>query len=149
MASINEWYGAYNIIYKWFENEYGHDDLKKYWRHIARCCYKDLAIDFKVKGLEFIKDYFEWIFQNDGGRARGTISKDIVMVEILESPDYKWMNFYDNPNFKTVPYYFEHYEVIFGEIAKMADLEFKMIENRTDGKCKWEFRCKKEEAYKI
>jgi hypothetical protein len=78
----------------------------------------------------------------DGGFVKATASRDEVIVEVLVSPDIKWMQTFDNPYFKTIPYYFDHYEVIFREISNMAGIEFEMIEKRQDGKCKWAFRSK-------
>ena len=142
MAAIKEWFGLYNIMYDWFEKKYGYQELEEYWSYIARSCYADLAVKFREKGPEYIRDYYESIFLADGGKAKGVVHGNEVVVEVLESPDIKWMQAFDNPNFKTVPYYFNHYEVIFREIAKMAGIEFDMLENREDGKCRWAFRNK-------
>jgi hypothetical protein len=139
MAAIKEWFGLYNIMYDWFEKNYGYQELEEYWRFVARTCYTKLAAEFKEKGPGYVKDYYEMIFAEDGGKAVGTVCKDEVTIEVLESPDIKWMKAFDNPAFKPVPYYFNHYEVIFGEIAQMAGLDFKMLSIRKNGKCKWTF----------
>jgi len=117
MAAIKEWFGLYNIIYDWFEKNYGYQKLEEYWKYIARSCYSSLAAEFRDKGPEYVRDYFETIFEKDGGQAIGTVRKGRVTVEVLESPDVRWLKAFDNPAFKIVPYYFNHYEVIFGEIA--------------------------------
>lgn len=142
MAAIREWFGLYNIIYDWFERNCGYPELEEYWRNIARNCYADLAVRFREKGPDYVKEYFEGIFQEDGGQAASVVGGDDVTIEVLESPDVKWMQAFDNPHFKTVPYYFNHYEIIFGEIARMAGLEFEMLKKGEDGLCKWRF-CRK------
>ena len=31
MAAIREWYSGYSIIYNWFEDNYGKQELEDYW----------------------------------------------------------------------------------------------------------------------
>lgn len=139
MAAIKEWFGLYNIMYDWIEKRFGYNELEGYWKFIAISCYADLAKKFKEKGPDYISDYFKNYFLSDEGKVKVTVDKGAIVMEVIESPDIKWMQAFDNPNFKTVPYYFNHYEVIFGEIAKMAGIEFEMLEKRDNGKCKWVF----------
>ena len=139
MAAINEWFGLYNIIYSFVEQNYGYGELTEYWKNTAKTVYAKLAEDFKKQGLPYIKTYFEETFAKDEGSASGSIDADGVTISITESPDVKWTQAYEYDSFKLKPWYFDHYKYIYGQVAEMAGMDFEMIAQPPDGKCVFRF----------
>jgi hypothetical protein len=139
MAAIREWYSGYSIIYNWFEDHYGEQELYKYWKYIAKEIYSDLAEEFKTKGLPFIRDYFKEIIEEDLGSVTFEQDANSLTVDVIEMPDHIWQKEYLEIGGMPRDNYYRSYEVIYGEVAKMAGLEFELLRFDTEGKLKFKF----------
>lgn len=139
MAPIREWYGGYTILYNWFEDRYGYEELQKYWKYIADEIYTELGEKFKEGGLLYIRDYFRDIIEEDEGSVEFKLSDDSLIVDIIECPDNKWQKFYDAGYSIGRENYYRSYEVIYSETAKKAGFEFKVLRYDPTGKLKFEF----------
>lgn len=145
MAAIREWYGGYAIIYRWFEDNFGEEGLEEYWHYIAKEVYAPLAEKFRTGGLASIAAYFPEIILEDEGSVCVTANKDSVTVEILECPDYIWQTYYDQGYSMPRDNYYRSYEIIYGDVAKMAGYGFEMLKFDTQGRLKFRFT-KEQEA---
>ncbi len=145
MAAIREWYGGYSMIYRWFEDNFGEEALEEYWHYIAREVYTPLADKFREGGPAYIAAYFPEIILEDEGKLIVESDKDSVTVEILECPDYIWQTYYDQGFSMPRDNYYRSYEVIYGDVAKMAGYDFEMLKFDTQGRLKFRFT-RKEEA---
>lgn len=139
MSAIREWYGLYNIMYNWIEENYGYKDLEDYWKYVADEVYSDLAESFKEKGLTYIRDYFKKIIEVDEGVVNFDLIEDKIVVDIIESPDYKWQKFFYNSKFLPGPNYFKSYDVIYGEVAKKAGFRYELLRYDPCGNLKFSF----------
>lgn len=139
MAPIREWYGGYSIIYRWFEDKFGYEELENYWHYVAKEVYTELAEKFKNGGTSCIADYFKEIIEEDEGTAEITVSDDSVTVDIKECPDYIWQTYYDQGFSMPRDNYYKSYEIIYGDVAKMSGYDFEMLRFDTTGKLKFRF----------
>jgi hypothetical protein len=142
MAAIKEWFGLYSIIYSWIEKNYGYAELTKYWENTASEIYPGLARDFREKGPEYIKEYFETIFAADGGAAAGTVDGAGVTIRVTDSPDKKWAEAFGYPSYALKPWYFDRYRYVYGTVAEMAGLRCDMLDCPEDGRCTFRFSIK-------
>ncbi len=140
MAAIREWYGGYSIIYRWFEDNFGYEGLVRYWHHIAEHVYADLADKFRQGGLPYIAGYFREIIEEDEGSVDIALNEDSVTIDILECPDHIWQKHYDQGFSMPRENYYRSYEVIYGDVAKMAGLGFELLRYDKDGKLKFAFK---------
>jgi hypothetical protein len=139
MAPIKEWFGTNNVIYRWFLEKYGEEGLELYWKYIAGTCFEETVAQFRKEGLSGIDDYFRFIFNRDGGAVKSTLAEDCLLFEVLQCPDYTFMDGSDNPNFKPIRDYCGHHRVINKILAEKAGFDFKMAECDGAGHCKWIF----------
>ena len=91
MAPIKEWFGAYNVIYNWFERNYGYSALEEYWKYIAQNCFEEVVEKFKNGGLNAIKDYYEHTFGLDEGECGTCLENGSLTIEVVKCPDYEFM----------------------------------------------------------
>lgn len=139
MAAIREWYGGYSIIYRWFEDNFGYEGLVKYWHYIAKEVYSDLADKFREGGLPCVAEYFREIIEEDEGRAEIALTENSVTVDIQECPDHIWQKHYDQGYSMPRENYYRSYETIYGDVARMAGMGFKLLRYDTEGRLKFEF----------
>ena len=142
MAAIREWYGGYNIIYNWFEKNYGYDALQEYWHYLAKEVYQPLLTETFEKGPEAIAKYFHEIIEEDEGTVETEVTGNSVTVEIKECPDYIWQHYFSDMPFGIADsneHYYRSYEVIYGDIAEMTGYQFEMLQFSTVGKLKFSF----------
>lgn len=139
MAAIREWYGGYAIIYRWFEDHFGYEGLEKYWHYIAREVYSELADKFREGGLPYVANYFKEIIEEDEGKAEITLGEHNVTVDIEECPDHIWQKHYDQGYSMPRENYYRSYEVIYGDVAKMAGMGFRLLRYDPEGRLKFEF----------
>ncbi len=145
MAPIKEWFGVYNVIYKWFEKNYGCEALEEYWRYIANTCFNNVIDKFKNEGLPGIKDYYEKTFKQDDGECITNLSNGKLTIEVVKCPDYDFLKSSPNPNFVPIANYCKHHDVINQILAEKSGCTFRMEECDNNGKCKWVFEKKKED----
>ena len=146
MAAIREWYSGYSIIYNWFEDRYGNQALEDYWHFIAKEVYSDLAEAFQKGGLPYIRGYFQEIIEEDDGKVRFDQTENSLTVEILECPDYIWQKAYLEIGGMPRENYYRSYETIYGDVAKMAGMDFELLRYDRDGRLKFKFTEKEAEA---
>ena len=139
MAAIREWYSGYSIIYNWFEDRYGAEALEEYWHYIAKEVYADLADQFRQGGLPYIRSYFQEIIEEDQGKVRFEEEGGSLTVEILECPDYIWQKAYLEIGGMPRENYYRSYETIYGDVAKMAGMDFALLKYDKDGRLKFRF----------
>ena len=139
MAAIREWYSGYSIIYNWFEDNYGKQELEDYWHYIAKEVYADLAEKFKQGGLPYIRDYFKEIIEEDEGKVRFEEGENSLIVEVLEMPDHIWQEKYLEIGGMPRENYYRSYETIYGDVAKMAGIGFELLKYDPDGKLTFKF----------
>lgn len=140
MSAIKEWYGAYNVIFNWFKENYGKKALEEYWKFIANSCYDETIEKFKNEGLDGIKEYFEDIFDKDGGKYNSNLKDNKLVFEVVDCPAYSFMKNSDNPYFEPIEEYCEHHQVINSILAKKSGHKFEMVECDNNGHCKWVFK---------
>lgn len=140
MSAIQEWYGAYNVIFNWFKENYGKDDLVEYWKFIANSCYGETIEKFRNEGLEGIEEYFSEIFDKDGGTYKTKLEENKLVFEVLKCPAYNFMKNSDNPHFEPIAEYCEHHQVINSILAEKSGFKFEIAECNNDGYCKWVFK---------
>ena len=95
MAAIREWYGGYAIIYRWFEDRFGYEELENYWHFVAKEVYGDLAGEFRKRGPSYICTYFTDIITTDEGKLTVEADEKSATIEIHACPDYIWQKYYD------------------------------------------------------
>lgn len=139
MAPIREWYGGYSIIYRWFEDRFGYEELENYWHYVAKEVYAELAEKFKSGGVNYIAEYFREIIEEDEGKAEITVEGGSVTIDIQECPDYIWQTYYDQGFSMPRDNYYKSYEIIYGDVAKMSGYDFEMLRFDTTGKLKFRF----------
>lgn len=139
MAAIREWYSGYSIIYNWFEDNYGKQELEDYWHYIAKEVYAGLAEKFKQGGLPYIRDYFKEIIEEDEGKVRFEEGENSLIVEVLEMPDHIWQEKYLEIGGMPRENYYRSYETIYGDVAKMAGIGFELLKYDPDGKLMFKF----------
>lgn len=139
MAAIREWYGGYSILYRWFEDHFGYEGLEKYWHYIAKEVYADLAEKFRQGGFAYIAEYFREIINEDEGKVDIVLGEDEVIIDILECPDYIWQRYYDQGYSMPRENYYRSYEVIYGDVAEMAGMRFRLMRYDKDGRLKFSF----------
>ena len=139
MAAIREWYSGYSIIYNWFEDNYGKQALEEYWHYIAKAVYTGLAKQFREGGLPYIRDYFREIIEEDEGKVRFEEDGNKLTVEVLEMPDHIWQKEYLEIGGMPRENYSRSYEVIYGDVAAMAELGFELLKYDADGRLKFQF----------
>lgn len=139
MAPIKEWFGLYNVAFKWIEEKYGYDELVKYWRFIAESCYAETVEIFKSEGLQGIRNYFEKTFELDDGKILSSINGNSLEIEVTVCPDYAFFDLTDNPYFKPENKYCEHHRIINEYLAEKSGYAFEMPFCDCKGKCKWKF----------
>ena len=118
MAAIREWYGGYSMIYRWFEDKFGYEELVKYWHFIAKEVYGNLAGEFRRGGLPCVADYFREIIEEDEGTVDITLGEDSVVIDIQECPDHIWQKHYDQGYSMARENYYRSYEVIYGDVGR-------------------------------
>ena len=138
MAPIREWFGVYNIIYRWFEQRYGKKALEEYWKYIAQNCFSEILNRFST-GIVGVRDYLSETFDKDGGEYLSTIKGDSLIFEVTKCPDYDFMNSVFNINFKPIEDYCKHHEIFNSALAEKAGYSFCMAECNHKGQCKWVF----------
>ncbi len=112
MAPIKEWYGAYNVIFNWFEKNFGKEGLVKYWQHIGRTCCAEVIETFKGEGLAGVKKYFEGEFSKEGAEITASLEGEKLFIDIKKCPAYEFMNESDNPYFTPRRDYCGHDEAV-------------------------------------
>jgi hypothetical protein len=140
MAPIKEWFGGYNVIFNWFELNYGYSALEEYWKYIAQNCFEEVIEKFKNGGLTAIKDYYEYTFGLDEGECKTSLENGKLTIEVVKCPDYEFMKSSSNPNFIPIKNYCKHHEIINGVLAKESGHLFCMEECDSNGRCKWAFK---------
>lgn len=139
MAPIKEWFGAYNIIFNWFERKYGYDALEKYWCFIVKSCYNEVVEQFKSEGLEGIKRYFDQVFSTNGGECKSKMEDGRLVFEVKKCHDYEAMKMSYNPNFIPIYHYCRHHKAMNNLMAEKSGHAFRMMECDNNGTCKWAF----------
>ncbi len=139
MAAIREWYGGYAIIYRWFEDRFGYEELESYWHYVAREVYGDLAERFRERGTSYICAYFADIITADEGSVTVEADERSATIDIHACPDYIWQKHYDQGYSMPGENYYKSYEIIYGDVAEMAGYEFEMLRFDTEGKLKFRF----------
>ncbi len=145
MAAIREWYGGYAIIYRWFEDRFGYEELENYWHFVAKEVYGDLAGEFRKRGSSYICTYFTDIITTDEGKLTVEADEKSATIEIHACPDYIWQKYYDQGYSMPGENYYKSYEIIYGDVARMAGYQFEMLRFDTKGKLKFRF-IRQEEA---
>ncbi len=145
MAAIREWYGGYAIIYRWFEDRFGYEELENYWHFVAKEVYGDLAGEFRKRGPSYICTYFTDIITTDEGKLTVEADEKSATIEIHACPDYIWQKYYDQGYSMPGENYYKSYEIIYGDVARMAGYQFEMLRFDTKGKLKFRF-IRQEEA---
>ncbi len=140
MAPIKEWFGAYNVIFRWFEKNYDKEALTEYWKFLAENCFQETVERFKKGGLDEIDNYFRETFEIDGGEYVSSFSENILLCEIKKCPDHDFMKSSDNPCFKPIEDYCGHHDIINSVIAQRAGFTFRMLECSGKGQCRWMFQ---------
>lgn len=139
MAPIKEWYGAYNVIFNWFEKNFGNEGLLKYWEYIGGSCYGEAIELFRREGLRGVKKYFEEEFLKEETAVCARLEENSLLIEIRECPAYRFMNESKNPYFVPREDYCRHDEVINGILSEKSGLKFTMLECDKRGGCRWLF----------
>jgi len=139
MAAIKEWFGAFNVIFNWFEKQFGREALEAYWRHIADTCYDDVVKKFQGEGLAGVRDYFEDIFRKDGGKLETSLQDKRLTIRIIQCPAFMFMNDSDNPHFVPIKDYCRHDAIVNERLAQKSGLAFRMTACTHHGQCEWEF----------
>ena len=139
MAAIKEWFGGFNVIFNWFEKQFGREALEVYWRHIADTCYDDVIGKFQREGLIGVRDYFEDIFRKDGGKIETCLQDRHLTIRIIQCPAFMFMNSSDNPHFLPIKDYCRHDAVVNECLAQRSGLTFRMTACNNHGQCEWEF----------
>ncbi|HOJ11703.1 MAG TPA: hypothetical protein PK733_14060 [Clostridiales bacterium] len=139
MAPIKEWFGLYNVIYNWFEKNYGYEALEEYWMFIAENCFEDVVEKFKDEGLDGIRGYYEHIFNLDEGECKTYLENGKLTIEVNKCPDYEFMKSSPNPHFVPIKSYCKHHEVMNNILADKSGHTFCMCQCDNNGHCKWMF----------
>lgn len=139
MAAIKEWFGAYNVIFNWFKQNYGNNAFDEYCRHIGSTCYEYVIKRFKREKLEGIKRYYQELFNKDEGKIECYMEDKKLTINIIECPAYAFLKSSSNPYFAPTDSLCKFDLIINKIIAEKSGFDFSMDECNKDGKCKWVF----------
>ena len=81
-----DFHGALSGGITYLEKTYGAEAVREYLRQFGRVFYAPLRADLKARGLEALKEYFEKIYEIEGGEIDVTISQDEMTLEVKACP---------------------------------------------------------------
>lgn len=143
MAATQDFYGLYNIIFKWIEENYGRDELIKYWEKTTFSCYGDVITTLKQKGLIGIKNYYDELFDKENCNYKSHVVDGCLLYDIENCPPYNYFNNSKNPFDIPLFNYCEHCFVQNTILAKESGNVFEVLECNNKGGCKLKFYKKK------
>lgn len=137
MAAITEWFGIYNMIFRYMKNKFGEKELMKYIGDTAQKVYDDLSEEFKANGISGIKGYYGRNFIEDGGNVNIVSDGNTLVFQIAQCPAYQYMLNSENPYDKPEPYFCNCCIEINTIIVKNSGCMLTVTDCDCKGKCKW------------
>lgn len=90
-ASDNEYlhkdfHGALSVGLDYLREHYGEESVREYLREFAGAFYAPLTGDIKQRGLVALKEYFEKLYETEGGEISITFSSEELIVCVQACP---------------------------------------------------------------
>jgi hypothetical protein len=137
MSAINEWFGIYNMIFRYIKNRYGEGELSTYVRDTAQKAYACISEGFREKGIDAVLEYYSVNFKKDGGTAETIKTADYIEFNIKQCPAYKYMQNSENPYDRPERYYCSCCSDINRTLLENAGYELKIDDCDCEGSCRW------------
>ena len=101
-ASDNEYlhkdfHGALSAGIEYLHDNYGEEGVREYLRQFATVFYAPLIARLKQKGLLVLKEYFERIYEIEGGDIETTFSDNELMISVKACPSVMHMREHGYP----------------------------------------------------
>ena len=71
---------------EYLHRHFGADSVRRYLRQFAASFYYPLTEDLKKRGLVALKEYFEKVYQLEGGQAQFDLSEDELKITVEACP---------------------------------------------------------------
>lgn len=81
-----DFHGALSGGVEYLHRHFGADSVRKYLRQFASSFYRPLSEDLKKRGLVALKEYFEKVYQLEGGQAQFNLSEDELKITVEACP---------------------------------------------------------------
>ena len=134
MISANEFILFYNEIFKYLDEKFGKDELKKLWDGIKNTYCKKLDILIREKGLKGMYEFFSKNMIEEGGRYSLILREDEYIEDIHFCPSLGKLL---NTHVKPYKNYCEHCAALYNDIIEKHGFEVKSyIIDRERAECR-------------
>jgi hypothetical protein len=130
---LSEFYGIFNTMFKFVDDSYGDEELKKYWEFIGEKYFAWLIEDIKKRGIKAIEEYWLSTVENDDIVYDLKSDADKFDLKIDSCSAIGFIK--KSPHDKLFPKYCEHCRVVNSKIAEQSGFEYKLDYDQEKGKC--------------
>jgi len=81
-----DFHGSLSIGIEYLDQHYGAEAVRQFLRQFASAFYAALTEDLRQRGLIALKEYFERIYQLEGGKIKIDFSKDELVITVKACP---------------------------------------------------------------
>jgi len=81
-----DFHGALSTGIQYLEENFGEEAVREYLRDFTRSYFAPLKEEIKSRGLPALKEYFEELYEKEGGDAEITLSDDELVIRVSACP---------------------------------------------------------------
>ncbi len=81
-----DFHGALSIGIQYLEKNFGEEAVREYLRNFTNTYFAPLKEQIRQRGLLALKEYFEELYEKEGGEVATTLSDDELIVRVAACP---------------------------------------------------------------
>lgn len=81
-----DFHGALSVGIDYLQDNFGEEAVREYLRDFTNTYFAPLKEEIKQRGLPVLKEYFEHLYQEEGGDAEITLSNDELVIRVAVCP---------------------------------------------------------------
>jgi len=81
-----DFHGALSTGIQYLEENFGEEAVREYLRDFTNAYFAPLKADIKQRGLSALKEYFEELYEKEGGEAEITLGDDELVICVAACP---------------------------------------------------------------
>ena len=89
--------GALSVGIDYLQENFGEEAVREYLRDFTNAYFAPLKEEIKQRGLAPLKEYFEELYDKEGGEVQITISDDELIIRVAACPAVTHMRQHDYP----------------------------------------------------
>ena len=130
---LSEFYGIYNTMFQFVNDNYGEKELKKYWEFIGEEYFSWLVKDIKKRGTAALRDYWMESIENDDIKYGLKVETDKFELKIESCSAISFMK--KDIHYPLFHEYCEHCRVVNSKIAELSGFQYEVDYDQNKGKC--------------